>query len=412
MAGSVTPSARCARLVVATVVAALAPLWSPPSAQDAAAESYLVLVREGVDPTAHAAAMNVTPTAVYTAVIRGYAFTGAAASTQGVDRDPRVEQVDADVTFQAPKRTAATVVPQPAQQPSNAVRRVGALASPTARIDGTDQRVNADIAVLDGGIQPDHPDLNVVGGTDCAPGNGWWDRDGHGTMVAGFAAAVDNAIGRVGVAPGARLWAVRVLNSEGSGSDHQVVCGLDWVAQHARTIDVANLSLGGPAKRYGPCGSRQPRPTIIQRAVCGVVARGVTVVASAGNDARDARLEEPALMPEVITVSAMADSDGRPGGLGPAFVCLPEERDDTFAFFSNFGPAVDIAAPGVCVNSTFIGSQYATDSGTSFSAPLVSGAAALYLSRHPNASPAQVRAALLARAEPARRGERHRQREQ
>ena len=98
---------------------------------------------------------------------------------------------------------------QPAQAVKAAVRRVGGLESPTAKIDGIDERIDVDIAILDGGIQPDHPDLNVVGGQNCV-GNGksWDDRDGHGTMVAGFAAAKDNSIGVVGVAPGARLWAV------------------------------------------------------------------------------------------------------------------------------------------------------------------------------------------------------------
>jgi subtilisin len=129
---------------------------------------------------------------------------------------------------------------------------------------------------------------------------------------------------------------------------------------------------------------------------------------SAGNDSVDAGTTRPASYPEVITVSAIADSDGQPGGLGPTLPVPPcvfnkspvVMPDDTFATFSNFGPDVDLAAPGVCVTSTFIDHWYAIGSGTSFSSPLVAGGAALYISTHPGATPANVKAALLAAAEP------------
>lgn len=121
------------------------------------------------------------------------------------------------------------------------------------------------------------------------------------------------------------------------------------------------------------------------------------------NETADTSGVSPAAYDEVITVSAIADSDGLPGGLGPMPACLLPEfpmLDDTFATFSNFGAPVDIAAPGVCRTSTFPGGLYAFDSGTSFSAPLVAGAAALYISTHPGATPAQVRASLIAAEEP------------
>ena len=95
----------------------------------------------------------------------------------------------------------------------------------------------------------------------------------------------------------------------------------------------------------------------------------------------------------------MADFDGQPGGLAALpSVCLPEALDDHFAFFSNYGAPVDIAAPGVCVTSTFPGSQYTFSDGTSFATPFVAGAAALYISTHPEATPTQVREALVASA--------------
>ncbi len=134
-----------------------------------------------------------------------------------------------------------------------------------------------------------------------------------------------------------------------------------------------------------------------------MVAAGVTAVVAAGNESQDAAHEIPAAYPEVITVSAYADYDGRPGGVGSGDCGFPEV-DDTMAFFSNFGSAVDIAAPGVCITSTvprfYDRSGYFVASGTSMASPHVAGAAALYIARHPYASPAGVRAALVAMAEP------------
>src|SRR3989454_1093227 len=126
------------------------------------------------------------------------------------------------------------------------IRRIGADVSPAARIDGIDERVNADIAIIDTGIDLTHPDLNVyrnvsfVSGTTS--GN---DDNGHGTHVAGIAAALDNNIGVVGVAPGARLWAVKVLNSDAWGAVSDVISGVDYVTEHAGEIEVANMSLVG-----------------------------------------------------------------------------------------------------------------------------------------------------------------------
>jgi subtilisin len=186
---------------------------------------------------------------------------------------------------------------------------------------------------------------------------------------SGTAAALDNGVGVVGVAPGARLWAVRVLDDAGSGSWSSVICGVDWVTAHASTIEVANLSLGGP----GETG-------------------GVTYTVAAGNSAVDVSTQVPASFPEVITVSAVADFDGRPGGLGKA-TCRADE-DDTIADFSNYGTGVDLIAPAVCINSTWKGSGYNTISGTSMASPHVAGASALYLSDHRGASSAAVVTAL------------------
>ncbi|MGY1617214.1 S8 family serine peptidase [Geodermatophilus sp. SYSU D00691] len=364
-----------------------------------------MVFHDGVDAARvsaeHARASGVAPDFVYRAALRGYAARLPEARIQQLLADPRVQSVQPDAVVQAPKTAPTVEPPQPAQIVSNGVSRVGALSSRTARIDGRDQRVDVDIAVLDTGIQPDHPDLNVVGGVDCAPGQGYADHSGHGTMAAGFAGAIDNAIGRVGVAPGARMWAVRVSDDSGFIADSWLLCGLDWVTANAGIIDVANLSLGGPIGGRGgtDVDCAPPTTNAVLAAVCAATHAGVTLAVAAGNESQDTAGLEPAAFPSVITVSAIFDSDGRPGGRGPASVCIPGEVDDTFAFFSNYGAAVDLAAPGMCISSTYIGSQYAVDSGTSFAAPLVAGAAALYLARNPNATPAQVRQALVANGE-------------
>ena len=125
--------------------------------------------------------------------------------------------------------------------------------------------------------------------------------------------------------------------------------------------------------------------------ICRSVAAGVTYVAAAGNDSLDTDLEIPATYEQVIAVSAIADFDGRPGGLaGTQPICTPDEpgeRDDTFAFFSNFGQDIDISAPGVCIDSIRPGGTYSAEDGTSFSAPYVAGAAALFKAKNPSASP-------------------------
>jgi subtilisin len=318
---------------------------------------------------------------VYSTAIKGYSATLSSAAVGALRTDPRVAAVVSD-----------REVHLDAQRLPTGINRVDGERSSTVSGNGTGA-VNVDIAIIDTGIDTNHPDLNVVGGVACN-GSGYEDRNGHGTHVAGIAAARDNGIGVVGVAPGARLWAVRVLNASGAGSLSNVICGVDWVTRNASRIEVANMSLGGGGTEPSVAGCATGDP--LHDAVCRSVAAGVTYAVAAGNSSINARRVVPAAYDEVITVSSLADFNGKPGG-GAAATCQPD-TDDTFANSSNYGGDIDLIAPGVCIYSTYMGDGYKTLSGTSMASPHVAGAAALYKATHPGASPSQVRSALRSAA--------------
>lgn len=284
-------------------------------------------------------------------------------------QDPRVAFVEPDQKVYAL-----------AQKLPAGVDRVDGDLSSTTSGDGRGE-VDADIAILDTGIDLTHPDLNVYVEKSFVPGTPSADDDnGHGTHVAGIAAAKDNSIGVVGIAPGARLWAIKVLDSSGAGTISDIIAGIDYVTAHASEIDVVNLSFG--------CECSSPA---LDAAINNAVNAGVVFVVAAGNDHKDASLFSPARNPNVIAVSAMADSDGKCGGQGPS---TKYGNDDTFASFSNYGEAVDMVAPGVGILSTYDDGKYAELSGTSMAAPHVTGSVALYESLHPGATPNQIKAAL------------------
>jgi subtilisin family serine protease len=372
------------------------PAWAAPSSAAGVTAPTIVLLNSNVDPAAKFSAYGVAPKRVFSHGLIGFSGDLTSAQRGGLASDPDVVMVAPDrvhsfranglpgtrikgavVEGAGQTQKGTTPIEQTPQIATRGFRRVGGLAMDNVRVDNRDDRVDADIAIMDSGIQPDQPDLRVAGGFDCADNTGnWSDVEGHGTTVAGVAAAKDNKFGIVGVAAGARLWSVRVLDSNLEGTDSAALCGVDWVTQHSNRIDVLNMSLGGPGFDDGHCGRRNNDP--IHFAICQLVKTGVVPVASAGNDSTDVNIVFPAAYREVITVSGIADSDGAPGGHGGPEPCYGT-ADDTFAFFSNFGAGIAIAAPAVCISSTYIGSDVVTDSGTSFAAPFVSGAAAVYL---------------------------------
>ena len=358
-------------------------------------DRYIVVLNEGAgfaDDVAADIALRTNGRVgyVYENALQGFSITMPRAALRGVARDPRIAYVEEDI----PVTIFAEITPQ--VTPFGVQRIFANLAA--LDIDGTDDnRVDVDVAVLDTGIDRQHPDLNVVGGANCMNTTGGgppWARsyfcdetaDGdddhyHGTHVAGTIGALDNGIGVVGVAPGARLWAVKVLDAQGSGSLAGIIAGIDWVAAQGK-IEVINMSLGGSGTS-----------TAMNDAVANAVSSGVTVVVAAGNEDDDAANHTPANAPDAITVSALADFDGLSGGDG-----LPTcrtDQDDTLADFSNWGTTVDIAAPGVCILSTYPIEQggYGTISGTSMASPHVAGAAALLASNGDD--PASILATLL-----------------
>ena len=290
---------------------------------------------------------------------------------QAVMKIPEVDYVQPDIKVTAFVQSLPTGID----------RADGDLSS-TKSGDGSGV-VDVDIGIMDTGIDPNHPDLNVykqvsfVSGTSS--GN---DDNGHGTAVAGVAAAKDNSQGVVGVAPGARLWAIKVLDSNGIGFMSDLIEGIDYVTQHAKEIEVVNLSFGGD-------GSSDALHTAIIKSV----SAGVTYVTAAGNEAKDASSVIPASFPEVIAVSAIVDIDGKCGA--KSSISTTAGKDDTFASFSNYGSVIDIAAPGVLIKTTTKGDSYSSFTGTSAATPHVTGAAALYKSQHPEATPSDIRSALI-----------------
>jgi subtilisin family serine protease len=384
----------------ATVVAATEPPAREPvkvgtgRAATDPTDRWIVVLKPGVDVTAtvdrQGRRIGITADRTYRNALRGYSATLDRAQVAALSHDSSVSMIVADERIE----TEAQVIP-------TGISRIGATRSTVAAIDGIDDRVDGDVAIVDTGIAK-VADLNVVGGYNCSTTNhaAWRDVYGHGTHVAGTVGAIDNGSGVVGVAPGVRLWAVKILDDSGAGLLSWYVCGLDWIAAQRDPNDstrplfeAVNMSVAKWGSDDGKCGSINH--DILHAAICRLVISGVTVVAAAGNDSGDANKRVPASYNEVITVSALADTDGKPGGLGGhrCYSWGGYDQDDTFADFSNYGFDVDLIAPGKCIWST-VPSGYQYMSGTSMAAPHVTGAVALLKASRPYLTPLEVREAL------------------
>jgi subtilisin family serine protease/sugar lactone lactonase YvrE len=313
---------------------------------------------------------------VYQHALSGYAATLPKDQIKVLRHDPRVAYVTIDhrtmileeeVELETENNEGVEVTE--ATIPTG-INRVFAPANLALGIDGKDNgRADVDVAVLDTGIDYEHPDLDVEARTSCITGtcidNTGKDGHSHGTHVAGTIGAIDNGEGVVGVAPGARMWAAKVLNDGGSGLESWVIAGVDWVTAHAKDIEAANMSLG--------CFCSMPA---LDKAINKSVEAGVVYAVAAGNSNTDAKSFSPASNENVITVSALADYDGKAGAKGSP-TCQNYGGDDQRASFSNYGSTIEIVAPGVCILSTEPGGKYGNKSGTSMASPHVAGAAAI-----------------------------------
>ncbi|MCE7005766.1 S8 family peptidase [Kibdelosporangium philippinense] len=297
-------------------------------------------------------------THTYKSALNGFAATMSEAQARKLAADPAVAYVQANKTF-----TVNDTQPNP---PSWGLDRIDQRNLP---LDNSytypNNASNVNAYILDTGIRLTHQTFGgrAVTGFDAIDQGGTAnDCHGHGTHVAGTVGG-----SQYGVAKGVKLYAVRVLNCQGSGTTAQVVAGIDWVTANAVKPAVANMSLGGGAD------------TALDDAVKRSIAAGVTYAIASGNSyGANACNYSPARVPEAITVNASTNTDAR-------------------ANFSNVGTCTDIYAPGQSIVSSWNTNDTATNniSGTSMATPHVAGAAALYLSANTNATPQQVRDALV-----------------
>lgn len=289
-------------------------------------------------------------------LIPAIAATVPEAALAALQRDPRVTVIEPDVKIYVLSYAAEL-------DNTWGVKRIGAGTVHTSGNLGTAIKV----AVIDTGIDYTHPELspNYKGGYDFV-NNDSDPRDdhGHGTHVAGTVAARRDGTGVVGVAPEAHLYALKVLGADGSGSFSSVIAALEWCVNNG--LQITNNSYG----------SSQDPGTLTKAAFDNAYAAGILHVAAAGNSGNPA---------------GRGDNVGYPARYETVIAVAATNQDDARASFSSTGPAVELAAPGVSINSTKLGGGYTTMSGTSMASPHVAGAAALVWKAYPTWTNDQVR---------------------
>ncbi len=278
------------------------------------------------------------PLQVYSTAVQGFAVNLSESEVASLENQPDVRGIWPDMMFILAKPGTDPTKPATQTTPYG-ITRIGGPTSYTG---------SAKAWIIDTGIDFDHPDLNVntdLAKTFIARTSSADDDNGHGTHCAGIVAAKNNTIGVVGVAAGATVVPVKVLDRRGSGAYSVIIAGVNYVASAAAAGDVANMSLGGSP--YAP----------IDEAVINMANAGIYVSLAAGNESDNANNHSPARAnaANIWTISAC-------------------DVADKWAYFSNYGnPPIDYCAPGVSVYSTYKGGAYATMSGTSMAAPHACG---------------------------------------
>ncbi len=229
------------------------------------------------------------------------------------------------------------------------------------------------VCVLDSGADMDHPDLTFAGGYSVLEDPDYWeDQNGHGTHCAGIISADDNNIGVIGVAPDCNLYVVQI-NKSGPIWQDDIMAGYDWVigtyydSDPENDIQIMSMSWGG-----------YYTDALEEAAIQTCYGLGILMFAAAGNEEGD--IIYPAKFPEVVAVTAMW-------------------VDDTFAYFSNFGPEAELIAPGRLIYSTYKRARYFSLSGTSMACPMVAGVAAVAWAQNPGYTSHQIRQLLRDTAE-------------
>jgi subtilisin family serine protease len=343
-----------------------------PSKAAGQADRYIVVLKEDASNPGRAAngmaqRYGLGVGFVYSHALKGFSATIPGGRLEKVRTDERVNYVEHDRTM-----SAAQTLPW-------GVDRVQADSSSTRAGNGSGAVSNVRIYVVDTGIDKTHADLNVANHVNCrtsarqceASGKNY-DCDGHGTHVAGTLAAEDNTRAVVGVAPGAPLIGVKVLDCDADGSASTIIKGIDWVTANAKKPAVANVSISGPAS------------SSIDEAVRNSANSGILYSVAAGNEGWNACKNSPARAGAgtnngIMTVAATNAKNGETAS-------------------SNYGSCVDFWAPGASILSTKLDGGTTTKSGTSMASPHLGGGGALYLSSHTSAAPSSVEGALKATA--------------
>lgn len=313
--------------------------------------------------------------AAFGSVFKGMSARLTPAQLEALRRDPSVDRIEEDQIYSVdarPNSGGTTTVSS--QSTPWGISKTQATQSYTLAGNGSGTVTGVRTYVIDTGVDMKNADLNRPLHVNFIADRKNTDCNGHGTHVAGTLAAYDNTAAVVGMAPGAPVYGVKVLDCNGSGTTTSVIKGVDWVAANAILPAVANMSLGGGASQ------------LLDDAVRAAAGRGIVFAIAAGNS----------------SASACNASPARIGGVGTPGVLVTAATDvnDLEASFSNFGSCVDIWAPGVAVPSLKLGGGVVSLSGTSMASPHVAGAAALYWARNPGATHGSVSSQLRQMAQP------------